>query len=210
MQTPTDRAELFSALARCASDRAYDYACPIIDGVQYWDPIDRAAAYRAAAEFETAAVLWAATDPASARDCRIQARTYRCGAVLADYPQPVATLVAVNGQPGPDGDYLIPWHGRPAGPGETHLEPWQAAALLADGYQWAHESCADAPVPTAAVLATIATAAPKAPTQAEPSLADELAAVTAELVARHDAALAAAEATLARVKALVAELAELD
>lgn len=92
MITPSDRVALWAHCAACAADRAYDYACPIIDGVQCFDPVDRASAYRAAREFDAAASLWYASNPASARDCRIQARTYRTGAVLADYPAPVATI----------------------------------------------------------------------------------------------------------------------
>ena len=51
--------------------------------------------------------------------------------------EPVAVLVAVNGQPGPDGDYMVPF-GHPAytgGAGETPLSQWQVDDLLARGYE---------------------------------------------------------------------------
>lgn len=84
MSIPTDRAQLWHALALCASDRAYELACPTIDGRQYYDPATRTDALRAAREFEAAALLWRPTDPASTRDCLIQAQAYANGAVLAD------------------------------------------------------------------------------------------------------------------------------
>ena len=98
----------------------------------------------------------------------------------------MATLVAVNGQAGPHGDYIVPFTGAPAAGGETHLAQWQLDDLVGRGYLWADPTLA-----------------------AEPSLADTLTSVTAELITRHDAAMAATEATLARVKALVAELSDL-
>lgn len=126
---------------------------------------------------------------------------------MTNYPQPVATLIAVNGRE--DGDFLVPFTGAPAAGGETHLSPWQAADLLARGYRWAHEWEPGAPEPDAATLAAIAAAAPTAPAAPTPTLADELGELVAAATAHHDAAMAATEATLARIKALVNELAEL-
>lgn len=84
MTTPIDRAQLWHALALCASDRAYELACPTINGRQHYDPATRADALRAAREFESAALLWRPTDPASTRDCLTQAQAYATGATLAD------------------------------------------------------------------------------------------------------------------------------
>lgn len=52
---------------------------------------------------------------------------------------PVAILVAVNGLPGPDGDFMVPW-GHPSYTGktgsETLLSQWQVDDLLQRGYQF--------------------------------------------------------------------------
>lgn len=56
-----------------------------------------------------------------------------------DEEQPVATLVAVNGQPGPDGDFIVPFPHRAytgkAG-GETLLTQEQLEDLIDRGYQY--------------------------------------------------------------------------
>jgi hypothetical protein len=75
----------FSFLAELACDRAWQFACPTINGESFYDPATRADAQRAAREFETAAILWSNVCPRSAAECLIQARSYGEGPTLEDH-----------------------------------------------------------------------------------------------------------------------------